>query len=139
MGTTTGKNVKSMFSVHFTGKSLKMSRRQSWKRSREEDHTEDDEETALTILKDFCEDTSWGGLGRVVGSNYLFFRVIWMLAFLGGLGAGIYQLVGLFQTYESKPINTHISLQHSSVCYCCFRSKVSLVMEIDSFLVIVCN
>lgn len=86
-----------------------------WKRQQQQG--EQEEESALNILKDFCEDTSWGGLGRVAGSKYLLFRIIWLIAFLAAFGAGIYQLYILFQLYESKPVSTQISLERSTVSH----------------------
>ncbi|XP_028518100.1 acid-sensing ion channel 5-like [Exaiptasia diaphana] len=79
------------------------------------------------LLRDFCGYTSWGGLGRVVGTKFVVFKVLWVLIFLAALGISVYQLIPLFYKYRSRPINTRISLRHNatlefpSVVFCNFN------------------
>lgn len=80
-----------------------------------ENTNQDQTETVVTILEDFCEYTTSGGLARVVGTKYFALKILWVIIFFGALTAAILQLITLFETYQHKPISTRISLEHSAV------------------------
>ncbi|KAK3725318.1 hypothetical protein QZH41_012013 [Actinostola sp. cb2023] len=86
--------------------------RPSWRREYETPITVE-HESVLSILKDFCAYTTWGGLNRIVCSKYIVFKFCWLLAFIAAFGIGVFQLIGLFYMHQSKPISTRISLEHS--------------------------
>ncbi|KAK3722859.1 hypothetical protein QZH41_020444, partial [Actinostola sp. cb2023] len=68
----------------------------------------------LQMLRDFCGYTTFGGLGRVVGTKFIVFKVLWLLLFLAAVSMAIYQLIPLFWKYQSRPVSTRISLRYNS-------------------------
>lgn len=92
-------------------------RREAWKAM--EDHPRKRRirrfSSLLQLLQEFCGYTSCGGLGRIVGTKFLVFKVLWVMLFLAAVGMVINQLIPLFYKYRSRPISTKMSLQFNGV------------------------
>lgn len=80
-----------------------------------ESEQQEKEATTRSLVKEFCEYTTCGGLGRVVASRYLVFRLIWLLLVLAALGYATYQIYGLYLKYEKRPVATTIKLKNMAV------------------------
>lgn len=74
-----------------------------------------DKATTLSLVKEFCEYTTCGGLGRVVASRYLVFRCVWLLLVLGALAFATFQIYGLYLKYERRPVTTTIKIKNMAV------------------------
>lgn len=63
-----------------------------------------------SLLRDFSGYTSVNGVGRLAESKTILWRIFWSLVCLGALGMFIYQAIGLFELYSSRPISISLSV-----------------------------
>ncbi|KAL4239574.1 hypothetical protein ACF0H5_000385 [Mactra antiquata] len=68
-------------------------------------------------LKDLAESSSLHGIPKIVSSRQVAVKVLWCLLFLATSSVVTYQLVNLFRTYYSYPIQTSVSLAFSAIPY----------------------
>ena len=84
----------------------------------EEEETKDDDEKQYSIrflILDYFEYTSGHGPPRILASKQLVRKIFWTLLFLAALGVSSWQIATLFETYKSRPLSTHVAIQHETV------------------------
>lgn len=84
----------------------------------EEEKTKDDDEKQYSIrflILDYFEYTSGHGPPRILASRQLVRKIFWTLLFLAALGVSSWQIATLFETYKSRPLSTHVAIQHETV------------------------
>jgi hypothetical protein len=63
------------------------------------------ENTLTKILVDWIEESTSHGLPRIIKSKYLILKVLWAIAFLGGIAAATYYLINTLVTYfQYQPV-----------------------------------
>lgn len=90
-------------------------------KDKNESQQKDKETTTLSLVREFCEYTTCGGLGRVLASRYLVFRFIWLLLVLGALGYATHQIFGLYLKYKNRPVATTIKINNMAVSQHSYR------------------
>ncbi|KAL4240209.1 hypothetical protein ACF0H5_001003 [Mactra antiquata] len=68
-------------------------------------------------LKNLAESSSLHGIPKIVSSRQIAVKVLWCLLFLATFAVLTYQLVSLFRTYYSYPIQTSVSLEFNAIPY----------------------
>ena len=79
-----------------------------------------------SLLKDFCDYTSAHGPSRVCGAKRMFQKVLWSLLFVGAVTMFTYQILLLYKKFQSRPLSTHIRMEHDSV------SKASVLLYLTA-------
>lgn len=67
------------------------------------------------LLREFAEETSAHGIGKIASAESVFWRLFWALVTLAGAGMVIYQGILLLETYMSKPVKSDIDVTYSRV------------------------
>lgn len=83
----------------------------------EEEENKDDDEKQYSIrflILDYFEYTSGHGPPRILASKQLVRKIFWTLLFLAALGVSSWQIATLFETYKSRPLSTHVAIQHET-------------------------
>ena len=83
-----------------------------------EENKDDDGEKQYSIrflILDYFEYTSGHGPPRILASKQLVRKIFWTLLFLAALGVSSWQIATLFETYKSRPLSTHVAIQHETV------------------------
>jgi len=65
------------------------------------------------LLREFAEETSAHGIGKIASAESVFWRLFWALVTLAGTGMVIYQGILLLETYMSKPVKSDIDVTYS--------------------------
>ena len=84
----------------------------------EEEETKDDDDKQYSVrflILDYFEYTSGHGPPRILASKQLVRKIFWTLLFLAALGVSSWQIATLFETYKSRPLSTHVAIQHETV------------------------
>lgn len=79
----------------------------------------DDEDKTYSIrhlILDYCEYTSGHGPPRIIASKQTIRKIFWTLLFLAALAMSSWQINTLFNTYKARPLSTHVSIKHETVC-----------------------
>lgn len=67
------------------------------------------------IIKELAETSSVHGIPKIASSRQLTVKVLWCILFLTAVGVVTYNLVELFKTFYSNPIQTTVSLDFSTL------------------------
>lgn len=62
------------------------------------------------LVHNFMGYTSAHGIGRLAESKTIFWKIVWSLVCMGAFSMFIYQFIGLFQQFLSKPVSTSVSV-----------------------------
>ena len=68
------------------------------------------------LILDYCEYTSGHGPPRIIASKQTIRKIFWTLLFLAALAMSSWQINTLFNTYKARPLSTHVSIKHETVC-----------------------
>ncbi|XP_060580389.1 FMRFamide-activated amiloride-sensitive sodium channel-like [Ruditapes philippinarum] len=71
--------------------------------------------TLKEVLKELAESSALHGIPKIASSRQLSVKILWCIVVLAGTGVMTYQLVELFQTFYSNPIQTTVSLDFSTL------------------------
>jgi hypothetical protein len=67
------------------------------------------------LVHNFMGYTSAHGIGRLAESKTIFWKIVWSLVCMGAFSMFIYQFIGLFQQFLSKPVSTSVSVTFEKV------------------------
>ena len=111
----------------------------------EEDETKDDDDKQYSVrflILDYFEYTSGHGPPRILASKQLVRKIFWTLLFLAALGVSSWQIATLFETYKSRPLSTHVAIQHETVrevCSCTHNCDSKWRVVVDDLYVSFCH
>lgn len=81
---------------------------QGWVKTKEEQKSVD---TFTSLTKDFCGYTSAHGFERIMSSKQWIRKAFWSLLFIAAIVVLCFQVLTLFEKYQSRPLVTLVSLQ----------------------------
>lgn len=85
---------------------------QGWVKTKEEQKSVD---TLTSLTKDFCGYTSAHGFERIMSSKQWIRKAFWSLLFIAAIVVLCFQVLTLFEKYQSRPLVTLVSLQSDTV------------------------
>ena len=71
--------------------------------------------SAGSIVKEFCSDTSGHGLGRILPVKNRTRTVIWSFLFTVAMGLLLFQVFIQFSKYQIRPLTTLITMKSNTV------------------------
>lgn len=102
------------------------------KPTEEQENKDDDDEKQYSIrflILDYFEYTSGHGPPRILASKQLVRKIFWTLLFLAALGVSSWQIATLFETYKSRPLSTHVAIQHETVRESVFYPEIAIASD----------
>lgn len=94
---------------------------QGWVKTKEEQKSVD---TFTSLTKDFCGYTSAHGFERIMSSKQWIRKAFWSLLFIAAIVVLCFQVLTLFEKYQSRPLVTLVSLQSDTV-----RIKIKWILS----------
>ena len=74
-----------------------------------------DKPSLRTLLREFAQDTSSHGIGRIASAESIFWRIFWILVTLAGFSMVVFQGILLMENYLSKPVKSDIDVTYARV------------------------
>ncbi|XP_028411245.1 degenerin deg-1-like isoform X2 [Dendronephthya gigantea] len=94
------------------------------------------------LVHNFMGYTSAHGIGRLADAKNLFWKIFWSLVCMGALSMFLYQFIGLFKQFVSKPVTTSVSITFEkrlpfpavTICNLNMVRREAMPPELEKFL-----
>lgn len=83
--------------------------------SKKKEEYESENETSMSLTKDFCGYTSAHGLERIMSSKQWIRKAFWSLLFIAAVVVLGLQVYTLFKKYQRRPLVTLVTLKSDTV------------------------